>query len=98
MVAPGQRPGACHVRPSLPAPTGVKTTSPEGKSTDFTSDTNCNLLVMLHVKIISPVTLVLFSPAEAKNLVGEGSISLKQEGGEGPHAQGDGAGKCVCGH
>ncbi|XP_068589687.1 histone-lysine N-methyltransferase 2D isoform X4 [Cebidichthys violaceus] len=29
MIPPGQRPGACLVRPSLPAPSGVKTTAPE---------------------------------------------------------------------
>ncbi|KAF7664552.1 hypothetical protein LDENG_00172620 [Lucifuga dentata] len=29
MVLPGQRPGACLVRPSFPAPSGVKTSAPE---------------------------------------------------------------------
>ncbi|XP_028266101.1 histone-lysine N-methyltransferase 2D isoform X3 [Parambassis ranga] len=59
MMAPVQRPGACLFRPSLPAPTGVKMTSPE---------------------------------TEARDLTVEGNFPLKQEGGEAPQAQGDGAG------
>ncbi|XP_023139493.2 histone-lysine N-methyltransferase 2D isoform X1 [Amphiprion ocellaris] len=34
MIAPGQRPGACLVRPSLAAPTGVKTATPETEAKD----------------------------------------------------------------
>ncbi|KAM7404718.1 hypothetical protein PAMP_012040 [Pampus punctatissimus] len=59
MIPPGQRPGACLVRPSLPAPPGVKTTSPE---------------------------------TEAKDHVVEDNFPVKQEGGEAPQAQGEGAG------
>lgn len=35
MIPPGQRPGAGPVRPSLPAPTAVKTVTPESKNTDL---------------------------------------------------------------
>lgn len=59
MIPPGQRPGTCLVRPSLPAPSGVKTTSPE---------------------------------TEAKDCVVEDNFPVKQEGGEAPQAQGEGAG------
>ncbi|XP_035512783.1 histone-lysine N-methyltransferase 2D isoform X2 [Morone saxatilis] len=34
MIPPGQRPGACLVRPSLPAPSGLKTTAPETEAKD----------------------------------------------------------------
>ncbi|KAI3357429.1 hypothetical protein L3Q82_015860, partial [Scortum barcoo] len=59
MIPPGQRPGACPARPSLPAPSGVKTTAPE---------------------------------TEAKDRVMKDNFPLKQEGGEAPQAQGEGAG------
>lgn len=42
---------------------------------------------------IQYVTFVLFLAAEAKDLTVEGNFPLKQEGGEAPQAQGDGAGK-----
>ncbi len=38
MIPPGHRPSACLVRPSLPAPSGLKT-APEGKSANLTCDT-----------------------------------------------------------
>ncbi|XP_023280928.1 histone-lysine N-methyltransferase 2D isoform X2 [Seriola lalandi dorsalis] len=59
MIPPGQRPGACLVRPSLPAPSGVRTTAPE---------------------------------TEAKDRAVEDNFPVKQEGGEAPQAQGEGAG------
>ncbi|KAK2851390.1 hypothetical protein Q5P01_007666 [Channa striata] len=59
MTPPGQRPGTCLVRPSLPALSGVKTNTPE---------------------------------TEAKDRVVEDNFLLKQEGGEAPQAQGEGAG------
>lgn len=34
MIPPGHRPGQCLVRPSLPAPSGLKTTAPESKNTN----------------------------------------------------------------
>ncbi|XP_041859802.1 histone-lysine N-methyltransferase 2D [Melanotaenia boesemani] len=40
MIAPGQKPGACLVRPSLPAPTGVKTTTPEIEAKDSVVEGN----------------------------------------------------------
>ncbi|XP_044068115.1 histone-lysine N-methyltransferase 2D isoform X2 [Siniperca chuatsi] len=62
MIPPGQRPGTCLVRPSLPAPSGVKTTAPD---------------------------------TEAKDRVVKDNFPLKQEGGEAPQAQGEGAGVSV---
>ncbi|XP_030590027.1 histone-lysine N-methyltransferase 2D isoform X2 [Archocentrus centrarchus] len=59
MIPPGQRPGAGPVRPSLPAPTAVRTVTPETDARDRVVDVN---------------------------------YPLKQEGGEAPQAQGDGAG------
>ncbi|XP_058499397.1 histone-lysine N-methyltransferase 2D isoform X2 [Solea solea] len=59
MIPPGHRPGTCLVRPSLPAPPGVKPTAPE---------------------------------TEAKDHSVEDTFPLKQEGGEAPQAQGEGAG------
>ncbi|KAM9350418.1 histone-lysine N-methyltransferase 2D [Symphorus nematophorus] len=60
MIPPGQRPGACLVRPSLPAPSGLKPAAPE---------------------------------TDAKDRVVKGeSFPLKQDGGEDPQAQGEGAG------
>nr|XP_046251817.1 histone-lysine N-methyltransferase 2D isoform X2 [Scatophagus argus] len=59
MIPPGQRPGAGLVRPSLPAPPGLKTTALE---------------------------------TDAKDFVVKDSFPLKQEGGEVPQAQGEGAG------
>lgn len=38
MIPPGQRPGACLVRPSLPAPSGVRTTAPDSKNANLTCD------------------------------------------------------------
>lgn len=35
MIPPGQRPGSCLVRPSLPAPSGLKITAPECKNTNL---------------------------------------------------------------
>ncbi|KAM4563268.1 histone-lysine N-methyltransferase 2D isoform 2-T2 [Odontesthes bonariensis] len=40
MIAPGQRPGACPVRPSLPAPAGIKTTTPENEAKDWVVEGN----------------------------------------------------------
>lgn len=37
---------------------------------------------------------MLFSIADSKDLVLKDNFPLKQEGGEGPQAQGEGAGKC----
>ncbi|XP_036960673.1 histone-lysine N-methyltransferase 2D isoform X2 [Acanthopagrus latus] len=59
MIPPGQRPGACLIRPSLPAQTGLKPTAPE---------------------------------ADAKDRLMKDNFPLKQEGGEDPQAQGEGAG------
>lgn len=41
------------------------------------------------------VTFVRLSPADAKDRVMDVNRPLKQEGGEAPQAQGDGAGKCL---
>lgn len=98
MIPPGQRPGACLVRPSLPAQSGLKTTAPEGKSTKLTCDTQ-KLFVTLGVEKVSTwcVTFVLLSLADAKDRLMKDNFPLKQEGGEDPQAQGEGAGKCLFG-
>ncbi|XP_032377385.1 histone-lysine N-methyltransferase 2D isoform X2 [Etheostoma spectabile] len=57
MIPPGQRSGACLVRPSLSAPAGVKTTAPE-----------------------------------TEDRMMKDNFPLKQEGGETPQPQGEGAG------
>lgn len=44
------------------------------------------------------MTFVLFSLADAKDRVMKDNFPLKQEGGEDPQAQGEGAGKCLFGH
>lgn len=43
------------------------------------------------------MTLVPFSIADAKDRVVKENFPLKQEGGDGPQAQGEGAGKCLFG-
>lgn len=55
MIPPGQRLGACLVRPSLPAPSGLKPTAPESKITNLTCDTRklCRLFVTLGVEKVS---------------------------------------------
>ncbi|XP_034445439.1 histone-lysine N-methyltransferase 2D isoform X14 [Hippoglossus hippoglossus] len=40
MISPGHRSGACLVRPSLPAPSGVKTTAPETDAKDRAVEVN----------------------------------------------------------
>lgn len=41
------------------------------------------------------MTVVFLSLAEAKDRVMKDNFPLKQEGGEAPQAQGEGAGKCL---
>lgn len=43
------------------------------------------------------MTLVPFSIADAKDRVVKENFPLKQEGDDGPQAQGEGAGKCLFG-
>lgn len=102
MIPPGQRTGACLVRPSLSAPSGVKTTSPESKNTNLKCDSwkLCEWFVILGVEKGSTfcVTFVLVSLAEAKDCVVEEHFPVKQEGGDAHQAQGEGAGKHLFGH
>lgn len=99
MMTPiAQRPGACLVRPSLPALSGVKTTAQESKDTNLTCYTYklCTLFDKgCEEGLYLLCELVLFFLAEGKARVVEDNFPLKQEVGEVPQAQGEGAGKSV---